>query len=144
MASMDPNRFGPHPSAGNTDIPSLTAEQRYALAKVSEVAQRSELRLSLKTGDLLFLNNWSLIHRRDAYVDDDKSSRHLVRLWLRNTRLGWAVPSPMLPPWLAAYGKSQTYNRTYNIMPLPEYIVPKYSAGSAAYLIEDSDESDEE
>ncbi|KAL7784917.1 Clavaminate synthase-like protein [Trichoderma ceciliae] len=144
MASIDPNRFGPHPSSGLTDIPSLTASQQSALEGISKAAHRTELRLDLKTGDILFFNNWALLHRRDAYTDSDETSRHMVRLWLRNSKLGWSVPDSLLPPWLAAYGETAARNRFYPLIPMPDYKMPKYSAGSAAFVIEDSDASDDE
>ncbi|OPB44845.1 hypothetical protein A0O28_0089830 [Trichoderma guizhouense] len=144
MASIDPNRFGPHPSSGPTNIPALTASQQSALERISKAAYRTELRLHLKTGDLLFFNNWALLHRRDSYTDGDETSRHMVRLWLRNSKLGWAVPDSMLPPWYAAYGDNGVRTKLYPLIPMPDYKVPKYSAGSAAFMIEDSDASDDE
>ncbi|UKZ83942.1 hypothetical protein TrVFT333_011757 [Trichoderma virens FT-333] len=144
MASMDPNRFGPHPSSGPTNIPSLTDSQQSALERISKAAYRTELRLHLKTGDMLFFNNWALLHRRDSYTDSDETSRHMVRLWLRNSKLGWTVPDSMLPPWFAAYGDNGVRDRLYPLIPMPDYKVPKYSAGSAAFVIEDSDVSDNE
>lgn len=142
MVSMDPNRFGPHPRSGpGLQIPSLDASQQYALQRVSETARRTELRLDLQKGDILFSNNWALLHRRDSY-DDGSSSRHLVRLWLRNTGLGWSVPNSMDRPWLAAYGSGRKI-RLYPLVPMPNYKAPKYSAGSAAFLLEGSSGSED-
>ncbi|KAI9155057.1 Taurine hydroxylase-like protein SAT17 [Paramyrothecium foliicola] len=145
MTSMDPNRFGPHPSfTGSPKPPSLTAFQIHALERVSAVAYESELGLRLEQGDLLFFNNWALLHRRDAYRDGEETSRHLVRLWLRNSQLGWAVPSSMLPPWVAAYGPAESDGaRVYALHPSKEYKKPKYTAGSAAFIIEDTEDAAE-
>lgn len=138
MASLDPNRLGPHPKSTHSDIPHLTEHQRYALQAVADSAHRTELQLRLETGDLLFFNNWALLHRRDAYIDDNATSRHLVRLWLRNQKLGWNVPESMLTPWEAAYGDNEKIKeRFYPLIPAAEYREPKYSAGSAAFVIED-------
>ncbi|KAL2670592.1 hypothetical protein Neosp_014380 [[Neocosmospora] mangrovei] len=147
LASLDPARLGPHPSmTNNTNIPSLTEDQVHALQAVSEAASQSEVRLELQTGDLLFFNNLALVHRRDAYSDDASSSRHMVRLWLRSQKLGWAIPNGMLPPWEAAYGESRKKNKPalYPIVPAVEYPVQKYTTSSAAFIIEDSESSDEE
>lgn len=144
MASMDPNRFGPHPSSDRTDTPGLTIPQKHALERLSSAAYRSELRLELVGGDILFFNNWALLHRRDAYTDDEETSRHMVRLWLRNSEIGWPVPQSFMPPWLAAYGENSQVKQLYPLVPMPDYKVPKYSAGSAAFVIEDSDGSDDE
>ena len=44
----------------------------------------------------------------------------------------------------AAYDRKSSpfKTRLYALYPMATYIVPKYSAGSAAFVIEDSDESD--
>ncbi|PFH61073.1 hypothetical protein XA68_18281 [Ophiocordyceps unilateralis] len=138
LASMDPQRLGPHPKSVDEGVPALTGPQRQALDKVSEVARRTELRLKLGTGDLLFLNNWALMHRRDGYDDEKCLSRHLVRLWLRNTELGWFIPSQMLPPWQAAFEEGSGIEMTYPLHPPATYIVPKYSTGSAAFVMDDT------
>lgn len=139
MSSLDPNRFGRHPQTPiDTPVPDLTSAQRHALDRVSVIAHEHELRLDLQTGDMLFFNNWSLLHRRDAYTDDASTSRHMVRLWLRSSKLGWDVPKDMLIPWEAAYGDDQaTTERIYALEPRRQYEVPKYSAGSAAFVLED-------
>ncbi|KAM0292031.1 hypothetical protein ACHAO9_003594 [Fusarium lateritium] len=145
LASLDPHRLGPHPSMKNSDIPLLSDAQIHALQAVSEAAARAELQLKLETGDLLFFNNLALVHRRDAYTDEDTSSRHMVRLWLRSQKYGWAIPKGMLPPWEAAYGEKRKNKAThYPIVPMAEYHVPVYTTNSAAFLIEDSESSDEE
>ncbi|KAG4253318.1 hypothetical protein FPRO03_07278 [Fusarium proliferatum] len=145
LASLDPHRLGPHPSMTNSNIPSLSEAQIHALEAVSEAASRVELQLKLETGDLLFFNNLALVHRRDAYTDDENSSRHMVRLWLRNQKYGWAIPNGMLPPWEAAYGENRKIKaRYYPIVPMVEYPVQKYTTSSAAFMIEDSETSDEE
>lgn len=145
LASCDPHRLGPHPSMTNSNIPALTEAQKYALQAVSESAYKSEVELKLQTGDLLFFNNLALLHRRDAYKDDESSSRHMVRLWLRNQRVGWAIPDSLLPPWNAAYGENRKNKaRHYPLVPATVYHVPKYTANSAAFLLEDTDESSDE
>ncbi|KAI5458504.1 hypothetical protein BGZ63DRAFT_492075 [Mariannaea sp. PMI_226] len=145
LASLDPHRLGPHPSMIDSTIPSLTTAQRYALGAVSESAAQSELQLTLKKGDLLFFNNLAMLHRRDAYQDGESTSRHMVRLWLRNQRLGWTIPGSMLLPWKAAYGESKkAKTRSYPIIPAAKYPTQRYNSGSAAFLIEDRSESESE
>jgi hypothetical protein len=127
------------------NIPELSGDQLDALQAVSDAASQVELQLKLETGDLLFFNNLALIHRRDAYTDDDTSSRHMVRLWLRSQKYGWAIPDGMLPPWEAAYGENRKIKtRHYPIVPMPEYPVQKYTTSSACFVMEDSETSDEE
>lgn len=62
----------------------------------------------------------------------------MVRLWLRNSELGWDVPKDMSIPWEAAYGDSNaSTERVYALEPKRDYEIPKYSAGSAAFVLED-------
>lgn len=127
------------------DIPALSEAQLHALKAVSNAASRVELQLKLETGDLLFFNNLALVHRRDAYTDDDTSSRHMVRLWLRSQKYGWAIPNGMLPPWEAAYGDNRKIKtRHYPIVPMPEYPVQRYTTSSACFVMEDSETSGED
>ena len=145
LASVDPARLGPHPSILNSNVPALTDAQKYALEAVSTSAYRTELQLKLQGGDLVFLNNLALLHRRDAYKDDGSSSRHIVRLWLRSQKLGWAIPESMLAPWDAAYGDNRKIlARIYPLVPMASYHEPKYTTNTAAFMIEDTDESDSE
>lgn len=126
---------------GKPNMPALTSDQKRALAAVSESATRSEVQFKLETGDILFFNNWALLHRREAYEDDENTSRHLVRLWLRNQTLGWAIPESMLPPWQEAYGEGTvTANRQYPLVPNKSYSKPKYTTGSAAWVPKDINE----
>ncbi|PKS11057.1 hypothetical protein jhhlp_002818 [Lomentospora prolificans] len=140
MTNVDPGRLGPHqsPAAKTSDVPSLTEPQKLALGALMECAKRHELSVPLNTGDILFVNNWAIMHRRDSYDDDADSSRHLVRLWLRDSQMAWAVPEDMKMAWKAAYERREE-DGIYAIHPMPEYKAPRYTAGSAAFMIEDSD-----
>ncbi|KAL7624809.1 hypothetical protein AAE478_004023 [Parahypoxylon ruwenzoriense] len=145
LISMDPARIGPHPSARNSSIPRLTTEQQDALAALQNAARKHQVRLDTQPGDIVFLNNLSLIHARESYRDGPSSSRHLVRLWLRNTRLGWAIPPSMRMPWDAAFGDraAKVINRHYPIVPMPEYMQCKYSNGTAAFVADDESDDDD-
>jgi len=149
--SVDPGRLGLHPvtaKAGlGSSIPSLTALHLQALETLSELATRHRLMLDTKPGDMLFINNWALIHARDAYKDPkDGPGRHLVRLWLRDSELGWDVPESMRVPWEAAFGSNGDgyptgiTQRKYPLVPSHDYKPPKYTAGSAAFVLDDSDD----
>ncbi len=68
------------------DVPPLTDKQKSALDKIEEIAEREELqhRFYLQPGDMLFLNNWTTLHRRTEFVDyeDPEKKRLLLRIWL--------------------------------------------------------------
>jgi hypothetical protein len=62
-----------------------TYEERAALEFVDEMLARSELMLAMefRRGDIQFVNNFTLLHSRKAFVDHSPDRRrHLLRLWL--------------------------------------------------------------
>ncbi|KAB5550879.1 taurine catabolism dioxygenase family protein [Coniochaeta sp. 2T2.1] len=172
LMSLDPGRLGLNPAIprhfGREVVPPLTAAQREAIALVSSVATEHRLCLDTRPGDIVFINNWALLHARDKYKDCDEPDdveangrRHLVRLWLRNSRLGWDIPASMRIPWEAAFGPdgmgdktfentwrkseyrgSGLFTRYYPVVPASEYKVPKYTSGSAAFLMEDDSDAE--
>jgi len=168
MISLDPGRLGLQPSMvrhhGNEDVPTLTPIQVEALSLVSSIATEHCLRLDTQPGDIVFINNWAHLHARSSYKDCDSESgprRHLVRLWLRNSTLGWDIPQSMRVQWEAAFGPdgmgdktpengwrkseyrgSGLFRRNYPVEPAPEYKVPKYTSGSAAFVMEDESDMD--
>lgn len=82
-------------------IPGLTEAQAEALDMVHYVATRVELRTRMVKGDMRFVNNMALIHRREAFEDDASSGdeRHLIRLWLNSEERCWALPRPLRVAW---------------------------------------------
>ncbi|KAK0619376.1 hypothetical protein B0T14DRAFT_431180 [Immersiella caudata] len=155
--AVDPGRLGLHPASARVAdslVPDLSSEQHEALGLLSEFASKHQLRLDLRPGDMVFINNWAVLHARDAYVDEGGARRHLVRLWLRNSSLGWPVPDSMKAPWEAAFGPlgdgnpvfvkggrtSHITEQNYPVVPTREYAKPKYTAGSASFILEDSED----
>lgn len=65
----------------------MTPLETAALACFDSVAEDPEfvLEMELEPGDIQFVNNYTILHGRTAFVDDTSSEkkRHLVRLWLR-------------------------------------------------------------
>jgi len=68
------------------DCPSLSNQQKEALDFLDSVCERNQLqtKFTLKRGDILFLNNWTTLHRRTAFEDFSELNqrRHLLRVWL--------------------------------------------------------------
>lgn len=64
----------------------LTESQRAALDRFDELASREEMRieLHLDPGDLLLVNNYTVLHARSAFEDYAEAERRrlLLRLWL--------------------------------------------------------------
>ncbi len=66
-------------------VPKLTNTQNSALSLLEEIANDSSthVKLRLEPGDILFFNNLTTFHARNAYEDNEEiSKRHLLRLWL--------------------------------------------------------------
>ena len=87
----------------SSEVGPMSAIQREALDYLSDVAERRELqaRFRQEPGDLVLLNNFVTLHRRDAFVDppDPALKRLLLRVWL-------SVPNsrPLDPSFAASYG----------------------------------------
>jgi len=57
-----------------------------ALDAFDAVLVRPEMQMSvtISKGEMLFFNNFTMLHSRTAYEDDADHKRHLVRLWLED------------------------------------------------------------
>lgn len=150
LISVDPGRLGLHPATARSNpeshvtVPALSTHQLEALDVLSTLATEFRHCLDTKQGDMVFLNNLALLHARDSYVDPENGpGRHLVRLWLRNPELAWDIPRSMRVPWEAAFGPDGSgfpgLVRRYPELPSPKYKPPKYTAGSAAFILEESE-----
>lgn len=68
------------------ECPDLSNEQRDAIDFFDSICERETLqkRFTLKAGEILFLNNWTTLHRRTAFDDfeEPEKRRHLLRVWL--------------------------------------------------------------
>jgi hypothetical protein len=70
----------------DSECPDLSNEQRDALDFFDSICERETLqkRFTLEAGEILFLNNWTTLHRRTAFDDfeEPEKRRHLLRVWL--------------------------------------------------------------
>ncbi|KAL2261676.1 hypothetical protein VTK26DRAFT_3638 [Humicola hyalothermophila] len=151
--SVDPGRLGLHPATAETGpeppLPALSPSQLEALQILSNLACKNQHRLDTRPGDIVFINNLALLHARDSYIDPAEGpGRHLVRLWLRNPKLAWSIPQAMRVPWEAAFGPDgrgfPDRETRYPAHPTLEYKPPKYTAGSAAFILGDDDDTNGE
>ena len=76
------------------ESPPLNAAQEYALAVLENKFDQHSLRLSRNRGDILFLNNLSILHARESFSDDPSigMSRHLLSMMLRDAPRAWRQP----------------------------------------------------
>jgi len=85
------------------ELPEMSEIQREALDFVEETASDPSLHYAFrqKPGDMLFLNNFTVLHRRSAFEDfeEPERRRHIFRIWL-------SVPNsrPLDPLFQENYG----------------------------------------
>ncbi|KAK6330039.1 hypothetical protein TWF718_003467 [Orbilia javanica] len=87
----------------NPDIPPITEAQAEALDAIHYTAEKYSLALNFQKGDMQFINSLGLVHARDGFRDDEKNTRHLIRLWLRNEELAWKTPGALQHIWDKLY-----------------------------------------
>ncbi|KAK6514634.1 hypothetical protein TWF281_004832 [Arthrobotrys megalospora] len=85
------------------DIPPTTEAQAEALDAIHFTAEKYSLALNFQKGDVQFINSLGLVHARDGFRDDEKNTRHLIRLWLRNDELAWKTPHELRHIWDRLY-----------------------------------------
>jgi Taurine catabolism dioxygenase TauD, TfdA family len=96
----------------------LFAEQIEALEILQILAKKHQIRLKAQAGDLTFVNNFAILHSRDAFEDTKEQSRHLVRLWLKNEALAWRLP-PILNVGNQAVFYDDSVEGQWEIIPQP-------------------------
>lgn len=75
-------------------MPQLSKEQMHAIEAVEETAQKVCTQLDRQQGDIQLINNLSIMHARAAYGKADKpSTRHLLRMFLRDPEKAWEKPA---------------------------------------------------
>ena len=74
-------------SQRHAEAPRLTEQQSAALDLAERIANDPafQIQMCFEPGDVQLLNNTTVLHSREAYVDDDDPTlrRHLLRLWLK-------------------------------------------------------------
>lgn len=125
MMNLSPDRLRPPVEyLERSGLPRASRAQCVALDAIDFLAERHHIKLKLQPGDLLFFNNLGLLHSRKQYRDAPNQSRHLVRLWLRNSELGWKIPKPLLPEWHRVF--DDDVGKVYQIEPTPVVKTPIY------------------
>ncbi|KJA17754.1 hypothetical protein HYPSUDRAFT_191935 [Hypholoma sublateritium FD-334 SS-4] len=112
-------------------IPPITEAQAEALDTVHFTAEKYALGLSFQKGDIQYINNLSIFHGRDGFVDSPEHKRHLLRLWLRNEDLAWKLPEVLEPNWQRLYYTATPDTERFPLE--PENRDRKANGGKAAY-----------
>lgn len=80
-------------------IPGLTEAQAEAMDMVHFVAKKHEINPRIERGDLRFINNMAVLHRREAFENSAGNARHLIRIWLNNEQMCWKLPRALQLSW---------------------------------------------
>ncbi|KAF7548799.1 hypothetical protein G7Z17_g6838 [Cylindrodendrum hubeiense] len=88
-------------------IPGLTEAQAEALDAVHFIARKHEIKTKMEKGDLRFINNMAILHRREAFANDADTMRHLVRIWLNNELMCWKLPYDLRLAWARVFDNKE-------------------------------------
>lgn len=142
ILSLDPGSLRRLETETVPGVPQLSDAQWEAIEVLLSTAKQYRYPVKHQPGDVLFVNNFSHMHARSGYVDDEHHRRHLVRLWLHNEELGWKLPAPLQPSWEKVFVNDDGLPERYPVEPVPIYKAPRIAMGSGStHLIED--DSDE-
>src|ERR1700683_3384497 len=103
----------------SANLPEMTPGKLEALLAIQALAQKHKLCISLQPGDMTFINNFTILHSRDAFVDSGDDNRYLVRLWLRNENLKWDLPDYLQEGNSRMFEDNFEVKPTWNFQPTP-------------------------
>ena len=117
--------FGRTPLMGNDvhprdkSLPMISKVQEEALDEIEKIARELQLEIKTQSGDMHFINNFTVLHRREGFVNgpEAQQKRHLVRMRLRNSDLGWPVPEELQEDWDDAFSGESATER-WNLEPM--------------------------
>ena len=99
---------------GNTRNPSLpppTEAQLIALDAVHFLAEKHSMALPTRTGDILYLNNMSMLHAREPFENQDAQEigarRHMLKMQLRDPRRTWNLPDNLANLWRSLFAPNR-------------------------------------
>jgi hypothetical protein len=93
-------------------MPDLSEKQMHAIHTVEEAAQKVCTKLDRQQGDIQLINNLSIMHARAAYGKTDvPSTRHLLRMFLRDPKSAWDKPAS----WKHNFDDPFTFGRRQEI-----------------------------
>ncbi|CAH0026565.1 unnamed protein product [Clonostachys rhizophaga] len=123
--------FGRTPLVGSashprsSQLPGLSLRQMEALDAVEELAKSFQLEIVTRAGDIHFINNLAILHRREGFQNGTSSGekRHLVRMRLRDDELAWALPEELQEEWSSAFDDTKT-SKVWHLEPMPDGYFP--------------------
>lgn len=100
-------------------LPPITPAQIDALDSIHYYAAKNAIVLDIKPGDIMYINNMSILHGRESYenaFDDEpngksewhkEGERHLLKFFLRDPKRAWKMPPALQPLWQGIYGPNR-------------------------------------
>lgn len=74
------------------------------------IAAANCIRLPLRDGDILFVNDTAIMHSREALDEEGGASqRHLLKMLLHDPAQNWPVSDSARADWLKMHGPSHRY-----------------------------------
>lgn len=122
--------FGRIPLVGNAihprspSLPAISKQQHQALDDIENAARRVQLEIKTQPGDIHFINNLFILHRRDCFKDGDQAGelRHLVRMRLKDDVLHWDLPDGLKKEWSSCFNNMSS--KLWHIDPMPQGYFP--------------------
>jgi hypothetical protein len=95
-------------------------KQLKGLEDIELTTRKVQLEIESKPGDIHFINNLFILHKRDGFSDGDGvgEKRHLVRERHRDDDLDWSLPESLRKERADAFGIGS--DRLWHIDPMPE------------------------
>ncbi|RSL48196.1 hypothetical protein CEP51_015669 [Fusarium floridanum] len=111
-----------HPRPAN--LPTVTPRQMEALDAIEAIAKAAQLEIGTQAGDIHFINNLAVLHRREGFVNGEapRGRRHLGRMRLRDDDFGWELPADLRQEWSAAF--NQEAPKIWHLEPMPDGFFP--------------------
>lgn len=105
-------------------LPSLTSRQVEALDAIEAIAKATQLEIQTQAGDMHFINNLAVLHRREGFADGEAATekRHLVRMRLRSAEHKWIIPAALEHEWDKAFKAQGT--KHWHLEPMPSSFFP--------------------
>ncbi|KAJ4113927.1 hypothetical protein NW768_011457 [Fusarium equiseti] len=122
--------FGRIPLIGNAthprppNLPPVSKQQYQLLDEIEHAARQLQLEIKTQPGDIHFINNLFILHRRDCFSNGDQpgEKRHLVRMILQDDALHWVLPESLKYEWSRSFDGMAT--KLWHIDPMPEGFFP--------------------
>ncbi|KAI0407889.1 Clavaminate synthase-like protein [Xylaria palmicola] len=106
------NLTGSASTPRSPNIPPLSEAQAEALDAIHFTAAANCVSHTPEAGDMVFVNNFAILHSRSTFQDTSEAKRYILRLWLNNPETGWDVPPGLRLAWdriFADVGEIQNY-----------------------------------